>query len=117
MENRDFIDGSSTVAAYLLAQFAAFSSSTATIESTSRLWLCGTLRRRPLYESLITDHCFFYRGVGRSAGVGRGLGVGEGLGVGVGVAVGVGVGVGVGVTAGPSCTSKEPMSIRSFLRR
>ena len=60
---------------------------------------------------------FLQRGVGRRRGVGRDLGVGTGLGMGVGVAVGVGVGVGVGVTAEPSCTSKEPMSIRSFLRR
>ena len=67
-----------------------------------------------LDEMLIsTNRYFFQRGVGRGRGVGCGLGVGAGLGVGVGVAVGVGV----GVTAGPSCTSKEPMSMRLFLRR
>jgi hypothetical protein len=67
----------------------------------------------------ITDYYFCQPGVGRMRGVGRdrGIGIGRGVGVAVGVAVGVGVGLGVGVTAGPSCTSKEPISMRSFLRR
>jgi hypothetical protein len=72
------------------------------------------------YQSLIT---ISQRGVGRGCGVGRdlgvevGLGPGVGVGVAVGVTLGVGVGLGVGVTAGPSCTSKEPISMRSFFRR
>ena len=59
-------------------------------------------------------------GKGYRAGVGGGwkrIGRGRGVGVGLGVGVGVAVGVGEGVTAGPSCTSKEPMSTRSFLWR
>jgi len=58
-----------------------------------------------------------FTGSAEAGGVGRGLGAGAGRGVGVAVAVGVGVGVRVGVTAGPSCTSKEPMSMRLFLTR
>lgn len=50
---------------------------------------------KPDDQSLITDHYFYQRGVGRGGGFGRDLGVGVALGVEVGVAVGVGVGLGV----------------------
>ena len=60
--------------------------------------------------------CFVFidESYGRGTWVGRGLGVGATLGVGVTLGVEVGVGVGVGVI---SCTSNEPMSIRSPLTR
>jgi len=62
-------------------------------------------------------------GVAIGVGVGVGVGVNVAVAVGVGVAVGVilgvvvGVGVGVGVGVSPLCTSKEPLSMRSFTTR